>query len=137
MKRLLAAFAGNTVFANILLVIILLAGWFATESMIRESMPEMALDMIRIVVSYPGADPEEIEEGISRKVEEVLKGLEGIKQFTTYSSENRGTAIIEVKQGYDADDVLDGYKKDEIIDKAPDIEDTPKQKTGKNIEGSE
>lgn len=107
MKRLLAAFAGNTVFANILLVIILLAGWFATESMIRESMPEMALDMIRIVVSHPGADPEEIEEGISRKVEEVLKGLEGIKQFTTYSSENRGTTIIEVKQGYDADEVLE------------------------------
>ena len=40
-------------------------------------------------VVYPGADPEEVEEGISRKVEEVLEGLEGIKQYTTQSSEKR------------------------------------------------
>ncbi|MFC1820779.1 efflux RND transporter permease subunit, partial [Thermodesulfobacteriota bacterium] len=110
MKRILTAFAGNTVFANILFCLILLAGWIASNSMIRESMPEMALDMIRISVSYPGADPEEVEEGISRKIEEALKGMEGIKRFTTYSSENRGTSIIEVKQAYDKDEIMERIK---------------------------
>jgi multidrug efflux pump subunit AcrB len=107
MKRILSAFAGNTVFANIMLILILLAGWFATRSMIRESIPEMALDMIIISVAYPGADPEEVEEGISRKIEEALKGMEGIKRVTTYSSENRETAIIEVKQDSDVNEVMD------------------------------
>ena len=107
MKRVLAAFARNTVFANIVLVMIFLAGGIATTSMIRENFPEFSLDMITISVLYPGADPEEVEEGICQKIEEAIEGLEGIKQYTTQSSENAGTAIIEVKEDYDVSDVLD------------------------------
>lgn len=107
MKRIVAAFAGNTVFANILLVLILMAGGIAAMSMIRENFPEFSVDMITISVAYPGADPEEVEEGISRKIEEALEGLEGVKQYTTESRENAGVAIIEVKENYDINDVLD------------------------------
>ena len=107
MKRVLAAFARNTVFANIVLVLIFLAGGIATMSMIRENFPEFSLDMITISVLYPGADPEEVEEGICQKIEEAIEGLEGIKQYTTQSSENAGTAFIEVKEDYDVSDVLD------------------------------
>ncbi len=107
MKNLLTAFARNTVFANIVLVLILIAGGIAAMSMIRENFPEFSLDMITISVPYPGADPEEVEEGISQKIEEAVEGLEGIKQYTTESSENIGTAIIEVKKDYDVNDVLD------------------------------
>ncbi|MBW2642995.1 MAG: efflux RND transporter permease subunit [Deltaproteobacteria bacterium] len=110
MKRVMGAFARNTVFANIVLVLIFLAGGIATMSMIRENFPEFSLDMITISVPYPGADPEEVEEGISRKIEEAIEGLEGIKQYTTQSSENVGTAIIEVKEDYDVSDVLGKVK---------------------------
>jgi multidrug efflux pump subunit AcrB len=110
MKRVMAAFARNTVFANIVLVLIFLAGGIATMSMIRENFPEFSLDMITISVPYPGADPEEVEEGIGRKIEEAIEGLEGIKQYTTQSSENVGTAIIEVKEDYDLSDVLEKVK---------------------------
>jgi multidrug efflux pump subunit AcrB len=107
MKHVLAAFAGNSVFANILLVLILMAGTIAAISMIRENYPEFSVDIITISVAYPGADPEEIEEGISRKIEEALEGLEGVKQCTTESRENAGVTIIEVKENYDIGDVLD------------------------------
>jgi multidrug efflux pump subunit AcrB len=107
MKRVLAAFARNTVFANIVLATLFLAGYIAAISMIRETFPEFSLDMITITVPYPGADPEEVEEGISRKIEEVLEGQEGIKLLTTYSGENSGTALIEVKEDYDVEKVLD------------------------------
>ncbi len=107
MKRVLAAFARNTVFANIILVLIFLSGGIATLSMIRENFPEFSLDMITISVPYPGADPEEVEEGISRKIEEAIEGLEGVKKYTTTSSENVGTANIEVKEDYDVGDVLE------------------------------
>ena len=106
MKRVMAAFAGNTVFANIVLILILLAGGIAVLSMIRENFPEHSLDMISILVPYPGADPEEVEEGISQKIEEAIEGLEGIKQVTTQSTENVGSTIVEVKENYDVDDVL-------------------------------
>jgi multidrug efflux pump subunit AcrB len=107
MKRLIASFASNTVFANIVLVIILLAGILAAGSMVRETFPQFSLDMIQITVPYPGADPEEVEEGISRKIEEAIESLEGIKQYTTTSMEDAGTAFLEVKEGYDVDEVLD------------------------------
>lgn len=110
MKRVLAAFARNTVFANIVLVLIFLAGGIATMSMIRENFPEFSLDMITISVLYPGADPEEVEEGICQKIEEAIEGMEGIKQYTTRSSENAGTANIEVKENYDVSDVLDSVR---------------------------
>ena len=107
MKQVLTSFAKNTVFANIVLLLIFVAGYIATVSMIRENFPEFSLDMITISVAYPGADPEEVEEGISQKIEEALEGIEGIKLVTTKSSENVGSTIIEVKEDYDVDKVLD------------------------------
>ena len=107
MRNVVAAFAKNTVFANIILSMIFLAGGMAAFMMIRESFPQFSLDYITIEVPYPGADPEEIEEGISRKVEEAIEGMEGIKRYTTYSSENIGTTLIEVQENYDTNEVLD------------------------------
>ena len=100
MKRVIAAFARNTVFANIILVLIFMAGGFATMSMIRETFPEFSLDMITISVPYPGADPEEVEEGISRKIEEAVEAEEGISQYTTTAAEGVGTALIEDSYPY-------------------------------------
>ena len=110
MKTLFAAFAGNTVFANIVLVMIFMAGGLAGISMLRESFPQFSLDMISIQVSYPGADPEEVEEGISLKIEDALETVEGIKEYTTNSSENVASVTIEVQEGHDIKDVLDQVK---------------------------
>ena len=110
MKSLLASLAANRVFANIMLGIILLSGIFGASSMIIESMPEMSLDAINISVFYPGADPEEVEEAISRKIEETIKGMEEIDKFTTNSSESSASVSIEVKTGYDVDELLEKVK---------------------------
>lgn len=107
MNKLLASFARNTVFANILLFLIFFMGFLATTSMVRESFPEFSIDMISITVSYPGADPEEVEEGVNQKIEEALESVEGIKQYTTKSAENMASVTIEVKEGYDLSEVLD------------------------------
>ena len=107
MKKILTAFVRNTVFANILLILLFFAGGTATLSMIRENFPEFSIDMILISVTYPGADPEEVEEGVSRKIEEAIEDVEGIKLYTTKSHENIGTTLIEVKEDYDVNDVLD------------------------------
>ena len=112
MKLVLAAFVRNIVFANIVLLLIFIAGGFALKSMVRENFPEFSLDMVTITVPFPGADPEEIEEGISRKLEEAIEGIEGIKLYTTYSSENSGTALIEIHEDYDVDKILDRIRTD-------------------------
>ncbi|RUM45400.1 MAG: AcrB/AcrD/AcrF family protein [Desulfocapsa sp.] len=106
MNNLLAAFARNTVFANILLMLIFLAGFLATKSMVRESFPEFSIDMISISIAYPGADPQEVEEGINQKIEEALESVQGIDRYTTKSYENRATVTVEVKDGYNTQEVL-------------------------------
>lgn len=110
MRKILEAFAANTVFANIVLFMIFMGGALALSSMLRESFPQFSLDRIHIQVAYPGADPEEIEEGIILKIEEALEGIEGIKQYTTNSSENFGSAIVEVQDNYEVGEVLDDIK---------------------------
>lgn len=110
MKNVMRAFARNTVFANILLATILVLGILASRSMIRETLPEFSLDMITISVVYPGADPEEVEEGICQKIEEALEGTEGIKQITTEAHEGLATVLIEVMEKSDVRKVLDDVR---------------------------
>jgi len=107
MKQIIAIYARNTVFANILMLVVILAGIAAAGRMIREFFPEFALDMITVTIAYPGANPEEIEEGISRKVESAIEAVEGVKEYTTSSSENVSVTVIQVLEGYDVTRVLD------------------------------
>jgi multidrug efflux pump subunit AcrB len=110
MNNILASFAKNTVFANIVLVMIFLVGFLATSQMIRESFPEFSIDIIMVTVAYPGADPEEIEEGVSAKIEDAIESIEGIKQYTTRSNEGSASVTIEVKNRFDVTKVMDKVK---------------------------
>ncbi|MGB5685732.1 MAG: efflux RND transporter permease subunit, partial [Candidatus Electrothrix sp.] len=110
MRKIIAAFAANSVFANIVLVMIFVGGALALSSMRRESFPEFSVDKISIQVVYPGADPEEVEEGIILKVEDALEGIEGIKQYTTTAAENVGSAVVDVRENSDIGEVLDDIK---------------------------
>ena len=89
MRKLLAAFASNVVFANIMIFLMFLVGLISIQMMRREMFPEMSLDLISVSVAYPGADPEEVEEGILRKIEDVLQGESGIKELQTSAGENK------------------------------------------------
>ncbi|MCK5069310.1 MAG: efflux RND transporter permease subunit [Desulfocapsa sp.] len=107
MNKLLATFARNTVFANIILLLIFFAGFLATKLTVRESFPEFAIDKLVITVPYPGADPEEVEEGINQKIEDALESVQGIDLYTTKSKEGLASVIVDVKDGYDTSEVLD------------------------------
>ncbi|MCP4689836.1 MAG: efflux RND transporter permease subunit, partial [Desulfobacterales bacterium] len=107
MKQVLAAFARNRVFANVVLCMILFAGALAAMCMVREDLPQMAEDAISIHVAWPGADPGEVEEGICRKIEEAVKGVEGVKKCGSTARDNGGGAWLEVKEGYDPNLVLE------------------------------
>lgn len=110
MKSIIAAFAKNRVFANITMLLILMAGAFASLSIVRENAPSFSVDIVQVLVPFPGADPESVEEGISTKIEEAIDGMEGIRQYTTYSDEGAGVTIIEVEPDYDSDKLLNNIQ---------------------------
>jgi multidrug efflux pump subunit AcrB len=109
-KVFFKALFGNPVLANILMVMILFCGLGGYYSMIRESFPRFDLDAITVSVKYPGADPEEIEEGIAIKLEEAIEGIEGIKNIKTVSKESICVATIECKDNADVRKVKDKIK---------------------------
>jgi len=96
----LAWMAGNTVAANLLMVVLLVGGLIWTMQIKQEVFPDFDLDFVNITVSYPGASPEEIEQGIILVVEEAVSGLEGISEIVSSAREGSGSVQVEMLEGY-------------------------------------
>lgn len=107
---LIGWFASNHVAANLLMVFIVMAGLYAVFSLKKESFPSFDFDIITVAVPYPGAGPEEVEEGIVVKIEEAVENIEGIREMRGMAFENTGQVMIEVKNGFDIGDVTDEVK---------------------------
>ncbi|MDJ0816169.1 MAG: efflux RND transporter permease subunit [Desulfobacterales bacterium] len=110
MQRAVAWFAENHVAANLLMLFLLIAGAFTCLTMKIEVFPEASLDRIFVSMVYPGASPEEVEEGIVRKIEESLAGLAGINRIDSVALEGYGYVNIEVMKGWDLTTLLDDIK---------------------------
>lgn len=82
---------------NTLMIALLLIGGFCLWSMRREQFPEFELERIVIAVPYPGASPEEVEEGICLKIEEAVRSVDGIKKQVTVAAEGSGSVILELE----------------------------------------
>ncbi len=110
MRSLIELMARNNIFANLLMIIILVSGIFGVASMNREFFPNISFDMVQINMLYPGATPAEIEEGICQRFEEAVEGVEGIKKFHTTALEGVGMGFAEVDDGADEQKVLDDIR---------------------------
>ncbi|MDD5723969.1 MAG: efflux RND transporter permease subunit [Syntrophales bacterium] len=97
----LAWMAGNSVAANLLMVVLLVGGLIWTTQIKQEVFPDFELDYVNISVSYPGASPEEVEQGIILVVEETVSGLEGVNEITSSAREGSGSVRVEMIEGYD------------------------------------
>ncbi|WP_198782418.1 efflux RND transporter permease subunit [Shewanella putrefaciens] len=109
-KGILAWFARNSVAANLLMWALLIGGLFSTVLINKEVFPSFELNLLNISVAYPGAAPQEIEEGINIKIEEAIQDINGIKKVTSVASEGVGSITVEVEDGYDVQTVLDEAK---------------------------
>jgi len=110
MRKLIAYFIENTIYANAIIIITAIAGILSLSMMPKSFFPEMSPNKVYVNVSYPGASPKEIEEGITTRIEESLNGIEGIKEVTSTSSENLSNVTIEIYEGFNIDEVLQNVK---------------------------
>lgn len=110
MKSIITFFLRNTVAANLLMVFILLVGIFSLFQLKTTFFPENSLKNISIQLIYPGASPEEMEEGAVTKIEEKLIGVTGVKRTSSTSSENFANVNVELDIGYDIDLVIQDVK---------------------------
>ncbi|MBN1589560.1 MAG: efflux RND transporter permease subunit [Pirellulales bacterium] len=99
MKSIIRWAIKNTPAMNMLMISVLLVGVISLFTLRREMFPEFALDYIFVTVPYPGATPEEVEEGICQKIEEAVHSISGIKEVVSSAREGVGMVIIELKSG--------------------------------------
>ncbi|MCI5065481.1 efflux RND transporter permease subunit, partial [bacterium] len=92
----IAWMAKNSVAANLLMVIFLVGGLIMSRQIKQEVFPEFTTDIVQITVPYPGASPAEVEQGIVLSIEDVVRGLEGVKRVTSSAVEGSGMVIVEL-----------------------------------------
>lgn len=93
--------ASNPIAANLLMIILLGGGIFSALKVQKEVFPEFEMDIIDIDVSYPGASPEEVEQGILQPIEDAVRNVQGIKEMTSQAREGRGSVNLELVAGTD------------------------------------
>ena len=106
MRKIIQKFVEYPVYANVLIVIIVLLGAFSFSSMNKSFFPETESRIISISVFYPGASPVEMEEGVTSRIEEAVRGLIGVKEINSTSVENRSTVSVETTGEYPIDEIL-------------------------------
>lgn len=99
--------AGNPVAANLLMFALLLGGVLGFSDIRQEITPDFTLERISVSVAYPGASPEEVEEGIILAIEKELTGMTGVSRLTASASEGSGSVSAELTDDADPNEVLD------------------------------
>jgi multidrug efflux pump subunit AcrB len=103
---LIGWFTKNPVAANLLMILVILAGLISALNISKNMFPLGDLDQISISAVYPGAAPVEVEKGVILPMEAALQGLKGIKKIN--SSAGRDVALInlEIESNEDIQEVM-------------------------------
>ena len=100
-KGAISWMAGNSVAANLIMLLCLIGGVLTAFSIKKEVFPEFTRDSVTVSVSYPGASPEEIEKGVVLPVEEQISSVDGIDKISSTSVEGSGTIEVTILANQD------------------------------------
>lgn len=92
-----------TVIVGIVLIIIL--GVVSFSKMTVDLLPSMNLPYAIVMTTYPGASPEEVEETVTKPVEQTMATVSNIKNVMSMSADNASTVILEFEQTANMDSV--------------------------------
>ena len=121
MKSVIRWAVHNTPAMNTLMLTILVVGGLSMAMMRREVFPEFELDMILVTVPYPGATPEEVEEGICQKIEEAVRSISGLKKQVAVAQEGAGFLVLYLESNVNVQKVLNEVRAE--IDRIPSFPD--------------
>jgi len=82
------------VLVNLFMIFIIIAGLFSFNSISKEEFPEISLNAVTIITTYPGVSPKEIEELITKPIEEEVANVDDIDNITSFSSEGRSLITV-------------------------------------------
>ena len=90
----------------VLFSVLTLLGFIGYKNLSYELMPDFNQPVVVIKTVYPGAEPNEVETSVSRKIEDALSNLEGVDYLVTKSLPNASIIIANLKYGTDLDKTM-------------------------------
>ena len=117
MRNIIAYFVKYPKAVNILVMFFIVFGVSGVLALKSSFFPLIDSKFISINATFPGASPQEVEEGVIYKIEENLKGVSGIVRVTSTSRENSGTILVETDEDFELDAIL--FEVKNAVDKVP------------------
>ena len=109
-KGLISWFAHNHVAANLMMMIIIIAGSFSVYTMTKKSQPDMYIPIIQVSVILPGASPADVETGVVVPIESAVESIDGIDFIRSVANEGVANVNLEIDESYDINEVLNEVK---------------------------
>lgn len=128
MKKLIEFFVNNNKLTWIITLMFFIVGVAGAGLVKKEQHPTVALGRVDINTTYNGATGEEIESEITKKIEDELRGIKGIKNITSISQTNKSNIVIKIDiDKYNQDDVVDDIQTalEKVSDLPTDIDSKP------------
>ncbi len=107
---LIGLFANHPVAANLLMVMMLLAGVWALRQLNTQFFPTFNIDYATVRVVWSGASAEDVEELVTTSLEQALRDVDFVKQMTSTSAEGVSSVTLEFEEGTDMGLAVDQVK---------------------------
>mgnify|MGYP001795001814 CR=1 FL=1 len=107
---IIAWFANNGVAANLLMILIICFGVVSVFQIRKQTTPDFELNQVYVRIAYPGAAPQEVEQGVLTKVEEAIQDVQGIDEINATAREGSGTVYVDVSNDASLDQVISQIK---------------------------
>jgi HAE1 family hydrophobic/amphiphilic exporter-1 len=92
----------NPVFATMMMVAFMVLGVFSYQRLSVDQMPNVDIPIAVVTTPYPGASAEVVEQEITRRVEDAINTIQGVKTIRSYSSEGFSRVVAEFQLNVDA-----------------------------------
>jgi HAE1 family hydrophobic/amphiphilic exporter-1 len=115
------------VLTTVIVAAVLVLGLFSYMRLVVDLMPEIDFPFVTVTTIYPGAGPEEVESQISKRIEDAVSTIAGIKRMDSINRESLSLLLIEFNLGVDQDQAgIDVKEKvEQILNDLPDNSEKP------------
>jgi multidrug efflux pump subunit AcrB len=110
MRTIISQFVRYPFYGKLIITLMIIAGGVSLVFMKKSFFPETESKTITVSMVFPGASPKEVEEGITSRIEDAVRGIVGIKEMNSVSSEGFSRLTITTTGDYDLDETLADVK---------------------------
>ncbi len=85
------------IFASVMMLALVILGIFSYRRLAIDMFPDVEIPVLSVVTKYPGASPETVEREVTKRIEEAVNPISGVKHVTSSSRESVSTVVVEFR----------------------------------------